>query len=286
MSVKIIQEQLKSYNCQTDLEEQHAIREITQEVVLAALGRGDFFKHALFQGGTCLRIFHGLNRFSEDMDFILRKNNPNFQLRLYLEQLIEELSAFGYQLEVTDRSKLETTVKKAFLKDSSIGKLLEFSHRKQTGLIAKIRIKIEVDTNPPAGSNTELRYLDFPFVSAVTTQDLPSLFAGKVHALLCRKYIKGRDWYDFIWYTARGTKLNYNFLKSALHQEGPWKQQHPQIDKNWVCNTLKNKIKSMDWKQAAEDVRRFIPNNEQPSLALWSQELFLHQQKKWEQTSP
>ncbi len=282
MSVQMIQQRLISYKCQTEIEEQQAVREITQEVFLAALGRHDFFKHALFQGGTCLRIFFGLNRFSEDMDFILRGPNSNFQLKDHLRHIADELAAFGYEVEITDKSKADASVKKAFLKDSSLGKVLDLHHTNQTGPLAKIRIKLEVDTNPPAGSGVELRYLDFPFVSGVAVQDLPSLFSGKVHALLCRGYLKGRDWYDFIWYTSLGIGLNYEFLSSAINQAGPWQDQNIMADKPWVVGEIKKKIISLDWEQAAEDVRRFVRVNEQPSIDLWSQELFLGQLEKFD----
>ncbi len=270
----MIQQRLANYNCKTDVEEQQAIREITQEVVLAALGRGDFFKHALFQGGTCLRIFYGLNRFSEDMDFILRDVNPDFRLKDHIKHLTDELAAYGYNIEITDRDKADATVKKAFLKDNSLGKVIDLRHANQTGPMAKIRIKLEVDTNPPTGSSHELKYLDFPFVSAVAVQDRPGLFAGKLHALLCREYIKGRDWYDFIWYTSNGIGVNYEFLSSAINQIGPWQGQSITVDKVWLLNELERKIASMNWKQAAEDVRRFVRVAEQPSLDLWSKELF------------
>jgi len=280
MSVKIIQQRLLNYNCKTDVEELQAIREITQEVALAALGRGDFFKHALFQGGTCLRIFYGLNRFSEDMDFILRDATPDFQLKHHIKHLTDELAAYGYNIEITDRNKADATVKIAFLKDDSLGKVIDLHHTNQTGQMAKIRIKFEVDTNPPSGSGHELKYLDFPFVSSVAVQDRPSLFAGKIHALLCRKYVKGRDWYDFIWYTSNSTSINYDFLTSAINQIGPWQGQSITVDKAWLLNELERKIASMNWKQATEDVRRFVRVEEQPSLDLWSKELFWGQLDK------
>lgn len=280
MSVQMIQQRLLNYNCKTDIEEQQAIREITQEVVLAALGRGDFFKQALFQGGTCLRIFYGLNRFSEDMDFILRETNPDFQLKDHIKHLTDELAAYGYNIEITDRDSADVTVKKVFLKDDSLGKVIDLRHANQAGPMAKIRIKLEVDTNPPAGSGHELKYLDFPFVSSVAVQDRPSLFAGKLHALLCREYIKGRDWYDFIWYTGNRTGINYAFLTSAINQLGPWQGQSITVDKAWLLNELERKIVSMNWKQAAEDVRRFVRVAEQPSLDLWSKDLFLGQLDK------
>jgi len=280
MSVQIIQQRLMNYNCKTDIEEQQAIREITQEVVLAALGRGDFFKHALFQGGTCLRIFYGLNRFSEDMDFILREPKPDFQLKDHIKNLTDELAAYGYNIEIIDRNQADLTVKKAFLKDDSLGKVIDLRHSNQTGLLKKIRIKLEVDTNPPSGSGYDLKYLDFPFVSSVAVQDRPSLFAGKIHALLCRDYIKGRDWYDFIWYTGNQTGVNYGFLTSAINQIGPWQGQSITVDKAWLLTELERTIVSINWKQVIEDVRRFVRVEEQPSLDLWSKELFLGQLDK------
>jgi hypothetical protein len=137
-----------------------------------------------------------------------------------------------------------------------------------------------VDTNPPSFSGHELQYLDFPFVSSVAVQDRPSLFAGKLHALLCREYIKGRDWYDFIWYTGNRTSINYDFLTSAINQLGPWQGQSIVVDKEWLLNELEQKIHLVNWKQAAEDIRRFVRAAEQPSLDLWSKELFFGQLEK------
>jgi len=280
MSIKLIQERFDSYRCQSELEEQQAIREITQEVVLAALGRTDFFKHAVFQGGTCLRIFYGLNRFSEDLDFILRQPDIRFELTPYLQTTVDEFSAYGYRGEIIDRSRTDIAVKKAFLKDDSIGKVIQLKYAGRTGPFGKIRIKLEIDTNPPAHGGFDLKYLDFPFVSSVVIQDLPSLFAGKIHALLCREHIKGRDWYDFLWYTSRKTPINFAFLSAAMHQVGPWQGKSIETDLDWTRAELGQKIRSLDWKAVAEDVRRFVRVNEHPSLDLWSEALFLGQLEK------
>lgn len=280
MSIRMIQERLDSYQCSSPLEEEHAIREITQEVALAALSRTDFFQSAVFQGGTCLRIFYGLNRFSEDLDFLLRRPEPDLRLQPYLQSMSQELEAYGYRVEVADRSKTDAAVRKAFLKDDSVGKILQLNHIGRGGPFRKIRIKLEVDTNPPAGSGEEIKYLDFPFIASVAVQDRPSLFAGKLHALLCRKYIKGRDWYDFLWYTSRRTPINYTFLASALTQMGPWKGQNLETDLDWCKTELEKVITAMDWKKTAEDVRRFVKPAEQPSLDLWSRDLFLTQLAK------
>lgn len=277
MSVRMIQDRLDSHSCRSTLEEEQALREITQEIVLAALGRTDIFRKAGFQGGTCLRIFHGLNRFSEDLDFALQTPDPDFALGPYLDAIAKELTAYGYGLEIDDRSKAERAVRMAFLKDDSIGKLLQLAYRPATGPSRKLRVKLEVDANPPAGASFDTRYLDFPFPSAICVFDLPSLFAGKVHALLCRDFLKGRDWYDFIWYTARRTPPNYELLTSALTQQGPWQGQRLPVDRAWCLDQLRDRIQGTDWEQAREDVRRFVKPSELSSLDVWNREFFLAQ---------
>jgi len=280
MSVTIIQDRLNGYNCRSSLEEEQALREITQEILLAALGRTDFFQNAGIQGGTCLRIFHGLNRFSEDLDFALQGRDSSFDLQPYLDVAKKELTAYGFELQMDDRAKLGQTVRKAFINDDSPGKLLQLNFRPTSGPMRKMKIKLEVDTNPPEGATFETRHVDFPFLSAVCMFDLPSLYAGKLHALLCREYLKGRDWYDFIWYTARRTPANYALLSSALNQIGPWTGKNVQANKTWCLERLQERIKAIDWKQAREDVRRFVKSNELPSLELWNAEFFLAQATK------
>ena len=280
MSVRMIQDRLDSYKCQSTVEEEQALREITQEIVLAALGRTDFFQKAAFQGGTCLRIFHGMNRFSEDLDFALQTPEASFGLAPYLEALGQELAAYGYGLQMHDRSKVAQAVRMAFVKDDSLGNLLQLNYKPVAGPLWKLRIKLEVDTNPPAGASCETKYLDFPFPSAVCVFDLPSLFAGKIHALLCREYLKGRDWYDFVWYTARRTPVNHDLLSSALAQLGPWQGQQVRTDCNWCAEQLRTRIEATEWKHARDDVRRFVKPYELPSLELWSREFFLTQCEK------
>jgi len=277
MSIEIIQERLESYACKSMLEEEQALREITQEIILANLGRTDFFRRAGFQGGTCLRIFHSLNRFSEDLDFALAEPDLAFELSPYLEHLQRELEIYSYELEIDDRSKPEMAVKKAFLKDEAVIKLLRLQYRPRTGPMRKLRIKLEVDTNPPLGASYQMPVMDYPFPTSVRIFDLPSLFAGKLHALLCRDYPKGRDWYDFIWYTARRTPINHELLSAALDQYGPWRGHAPETDNTWCAEELRAKIEELDWHQARADVERFVKSHEMPSLELWKREFFLQQ---------
>lgn len=271
MSLDLIRERLLSYQLETTHEKEQALKEITQEIILMSLSRQDFFSHAEFHGGTALRILYGLQRFSEDLDFALLTPNSHFSLRPYLETLARELKAFGYDFEIKDRSAADNIVKKAFLKDDSIGKVLELTQGPSS---KKIKIKLEVDSNPPAGAKTEIKYLDFPLPFGVTAKDLPSSFAGKLHALLCRSYVKGRDWYDFIWYVSRKTPVNLVLLENALKQNGPWKDKAMKLTPKRLLDELDNKINHIDWQQAVRDIAPFIGAREQVSLKVWSPDFF------------
>lgn len=280
MSIKIIQERFDAYQCSSQQEEENALREISQEIALSALSRGGFFKKAAFQGGTCLRIFYGLERFSEDLDFVLKNADRGFSFEPYIKNMALEFKSYGYRLEVSDRSKAENTVKKCFLKDDSLGKVLNLTHLKGVTNARKIKIKLEVDTNPPAGSGFVNKFLDFPFPFAVTLQDMSSLFAGKSHALLCREYIKGRDWYDFIWYVSRRTKVNWELLSSAINQQGPWKGQNIKINQDWYINEMAKKIEGVDWKAAKEEMTRFLKLSAMTGLDVWGKEFLLDRMQK------
>lgn len=278
MSVEVIQQKLLSYQCQTVLDQENALKEIAQEIALMALSRAGFFRVAAFQGGTCLRILYGLERFSEDLDFVLEKPNKNFDWDEYIKSMHTEFSAYGYSLEVTNRTKLGKAVKTAFLKADSEGGILVLKDTRTNR--PKLQIKLEIDTNPPYGSEYELKYLDFPLPYSVQTQNLPSLFASKSHALLCRDYTKGRDWYDFIWYVSRQTSINFSLLSKAIEQAGPWKDQNILVTPGWFLQELKAKINIIDWDDAKRDVARFLRPRELPTLDLWSKGFFLSRADK------
>jgi Nucleotidyl transferase AbiEii toxin, Type IV TA system len=279
--IELIQKRLTEYNASTPVEEENALKEIVQEIVLFALWRADFFEVAAFQGGTSLRILHGLSRFSEDIDFILREPNPAFRWQGYLENIKETCEEFGIEAEALDKNHLDRNVKAALIKDNSIVNQLNLNffnkHRGQ-----KLTIKLEIDCNPPAGSGFEYTYLDFPVDFEVCHQDLGSNFALKTHALLCRPYLKGRDWYDFNWYIAKNIAPNLQLLKNALLQYGPWQGQALTIDRDWVVNALSEKIAAINWRAAAADVERFLRPVEQKSLTLWGSEFYLSKLKKLE----
>jgi hypothetical protein len=273
--IDIIQEKLRRYEAANALEEENAVKEILQEIALYALWRGDFFEVALFQGGTSLRILHGLPRFSEDLDFLLREPYPGFDWTPYLKTLIEVFGQFGLKLEALPKAKMDTAIRQALIKNDSIASQLDLSFA-GAGKPKTIRIKLEIDVNPPAGSSETSSYLDFPADHEVRHQDLPSNFALKIHALLCRGFLKGRDWFDFSWYVAKGVAPNLPLLRTALIQAGPWAgDDHIAVDMAWLNEALGNTIAKIDWKAAADDVRRFLRPAELKSVDLWSERFFL-----------
>ena len=272
--IEILQQRLDSYKTTNPVEEEQATREIFQEVALYALWRADFFEVAAFQGGTSLRILHGLPRFSEDLDFILKTPDSEFQWSPYLEKLLTGLLEFGLHSEAIDKSRMDQNVKRALLKDNSVSNQLDLSFDRDH-LSRKLRIKLEIDINPPDGSGFDYSYLDFPLDFEVCHQDLPSNYSLKIHALLCRPYLKGRDWYDFNWYVKKGIHPNLPHLQAALYQHGPWQGQSMTIDQSWVKKTLVERVTTIDWKDAVADVTRFLSAAEQQSLQLWSERFFL-----------
>lgn len=279
MSVSIIQERLKNYRPISKQEEINALKEIYQEIALAGLARGEFFKKAAFQGGTALRIIHQLRRFSEDLDFVLLEPSTTFQWNTYLNAIDLEFQSFGVNLEVKDRSEAEGVIKKAFLKEDSFARILELKYKRLPSDEQKISIKLEIDINPPGGSSYETSFLTYPYPFSLLIQDLPSLFATKCHAILARRYDKGRDWFDFLWYLTHNVEINGDLLKQALFQEGPYKKQEISFDQQWLRHALEDKVVKTDWKVARRDVENFLSANERKFVESWSKDLFINQIK-------
>ncbi|MBL4817774.1 MAG: nucleotidyl transferase AbiEii/AbiGii toxin family protein [Deltaproteobacteria bacterium] len=275
MNTDLIIDRLNEYLITSKQEEINALKEIYQEIALAALARSDFFKIGAFHGGTCLRIVHGLRRFSEDLDFQLIKPQKNFEWHSFLVAMKLEFKSFGLTITVKDRSKAEGVIKKAFLKQGSFGQILELKHPVLSSDKQSILIKLEIDTNPPEGSSFESHFLQYPFPFSITTQDQPSLFAGKLHALLYRGYLKGRDWFDFLWYISKKTPINYTLLGSALVQTDPNLSTSLPITRGWLVNKFDTQIRTIDWHKARFDVQPFLTNANQKMLDAWSQDLFL-----------
>lgn len=272
--IKIIQQRLDSYSAANAVEEAQATKEIIQEIALYALWCAGFFEVAAFQGGTSLRILHGLPRFSEDLDFMLKEPNPDFEWSGYLAKLLACFEEYGLQSEALRKGRLDKRIQRAVIKDSSVINQLAlsfYSGQKDQ----KINIKLEIDIDPPGASGYDYTFLDFPTDHEVCHQDLSSNFALKIHALLCRDHIKGRDWFDFGWYIKQGVAPNLPHLQNALLQYGPWQGRDDLfVNLAWLKTVMQEKIDSIDWKVAAGDVERFLKPAEIESLRLWSARFF------------
>jgi predicted nucleotidyltransferase component of viral defense system len=273
MVTHIVDERLKAYAPKTIEDEEHALKEILQEIALYGLANANFFDKAIFHGGSALRILHGLPRFSEDLDFLLKMPDPHFKWEIYMDAIVATCKQYGVHPEVVDKSRVDNVVKKMFLKDDSIGKIINLAFVRHPG--RKLAIKFEIDTNPPLGSHPEIKFLEFPLDYSIVAQDLSSGFAGKCHALLCREYIKGRDWYDFSWYVAKKIVPNFDFLEHALYQQGPWANRENKVTIEWFVEAMQQKIHSIDWKKAANDVAPFLNAQDKQTLSLWGADFFM-----------
>jgi predicted nucleotidyltransferase component of viral defense system len=271
----VLSARLRDYAPASAVEQENVLQELMQHYVLASLSRAGLFAEAMFHGGTCLRIVHAMNRFSEDLDFLLKEPSPSFRWQRYLESVRKDCAQEGIPFEVQDKSQAGMAVQKAFLKTDSVGKVLTLELPFERHRPRKIRIKLEIDINPPAGSTFTTSYITFPVTTPMTTQSLESGFALKLHALFCRSYVKGRDWYDFVWYVARKTSPDLALLGQALRQQGPWAGQQITVTMGWVRENMEAAIRRIDWTAARDDVQRFVPLREQEGLRAWSAEFFL-----------
>lgn len=274
-----IKQMLKKYQPKTTTDSIRALREIIQEVALVGLWRAKFFEKAAFYGGTALRILYGLDRFSEDLDFSLLYPNNTFSLDLYNKAICEELSSFGIQSSVISKYKdFNSNIESAFIKTNTKQELINIGLKNftLTGIDrnAIIKIKLEVDINPPNGFTVEAKSLSEPIPVFIKTYIAEDLFAGKIHALLCRKWktnIKGRDWYDFCWFVRKKFPVNLNHLKQRMLQSGHLTVKD-NLNKELLYAKLEQKILEIDFKRAANDVRAFI--NEPAILDYWSKDYF------------
>jgi predicted nucleotidyltransferase component of viral defense system len=269
MTPTVVEQMLERYPRDTDAAVTHALREVMQEIALAGLNRGGFFAKAAFYGGTCLRIFYGLPRFSEDLDFSLLAANLEFTFEPYFKALREEFAAFGFEVDIVEKSKSATSdIASAFLKKSSSIYDLKVSGGKT------LKIKLEVDIDPPLGFGTEQKLLIQPYSFYVNCFTLPDLFAGKVHAVLFRKWknrANGRDWFDFEWYVRRGTPLNLRHLAERARQSGHW--QGDDMSPQQFMELLRGRILSLDVDSLRLEVSRFVREADQ--LQIWSRDYFI-----------
>ena len=274
----VLQIMLSKYKIKNTIDETNAMKEIIQEIVLSGLSRGGFFDEAAFYGGTALRIFYGLNRFSEDLDFALLKSNPNFDFSKYFSFIEKEVQAYGLNLTVSEKIKTkDSNITSAFLKGDTKEHILMFfpnENMQNTTSLKNIKIKFEVDINPPAGAKYEIKYKLLPSPHQVRLYDESSLFAGKIHAILCRNWqyrTKGRDLYDYVFYISKNAKVNIELVKEKLIDSNVLSR-----DYEFTIDTLKkllnNKFEEIDYSDAKDDVIMFIEDKD--SLSLWSKDFF------------
>lgn len=255
------------------------LREALQSLALLGLWRTNFFDNAAFYGGTALRILYNLDRFSEDLDFSLLKPNRNFGFVKYRDSIVRELEAFGFKVDFVIKEKTANTeIESAFIKANTLQlmilieapqNMIETAHRQKI-----FKVKLEVDTNPPSDFDTEMKYIFSPIQFAVKSFTTSSLFAGKMHAILCRKWknrVKGRDWYDFAWFVSKYPELNLKHLEARMRQSGDYREVSLLTEKKFL-HLLNITIANLDLTKAKTEVEPFVENKR--SLDLWSKDFF------------
>ncbi|MEC7840059.1 MAG: nucleotidyl transferase AbiEii/AbiGii toxin family protein [Chlamydiota bacterium] len=274
-----IDQMLKRYDCTTQQDYKNALKEIIQELALLGLWRSKFFEKAAFYGGTALRILFGLNRFSEDLDFSLLEPEESFDILAYQKAIETELQQFGFNISFSQKVKNhDSAIVSAFLKANTLEHMIMIDvperERKRCHFDEQLKIKLEVDTNPPPEFKTTVNYLLQPSPFSVKTFSEPDLFAGKLHALLCRSWktrVKGRDWYDFVWFIGRNTAVHMKHLEERMRQSGHYTDDRPfTVDQLQLL--LHEKIDKLDISQAKEDIFSFI--KDRSSIEVWSAGFF------------
>ena len=277
---QVLGQMLSKYQINNIEDKKNAIKEIVQEIVLCGLARGGFFKEVAFYGGTALRIFYGLDRFSEDLDFSLITQNPNFNLTKFFSYIENETKSLGLDFTVKEKVKsFDSNIKSAFLKGNTKEHIMSFYENSEDAKFINrdeaIRIKFEVDVNPPIGATYETKFGLLPSPYQVRLYDLQSLFAGKIHACLCRNWqsrVKGRDFYDYVFFLSIGAKVNLKNLKAKLVQS-----KFIDVSYNLTIENLKyllnQRFENLNFEQAKQDVLPFI--RDKSKLDLWSKEFFI-----------
>ncbi len=275
----ILEQMLEKYTLETIEDEKNAIKEIMQEITLAGLSKTDFFKKTAFYGGTALRMFYGLDRFSEDLDFTLLTPDKDFSFKKYIPTINQSVESLGLKFEVVSKEKkYDSSIKSAFLKGNTKEQFLIFypnsDHINLIHTGEKIKIKFEIDINPPEFAKTELKYQLLPFPHQVRLYNKSSLFTGKIHAVIARnwkKRVKGRDFYDYVFYLATDTPVNLRHLEARLQQTDSIDINHD-LTLESLKNILYKRFDEIDFSEAKKDVLPFIKDIEK--LDQWSQDFF------------
>ncbi|SPD72976.1 conserved hypothetical protein [uncultured Desulfobacterium sp.] len=275
-----VRSMLDRYNCKTSDDYVNALREILQNMALLGLWRSKFFEHAAFYGGTALRVLYGLDRYSEDLDFSLLRPDESFSLGVYGDSIRREISSFGFHVEFEGLKKGKNAIESAFLKANTYRELIMIeADRDLTGEFhpaKKLKIKLEVDTIPPGGFETETRYILQPIPFFVRVYRLPDLFAGKLHAILCRRWktrVKGRDWYDLVWYAARYPEFRISHLESRMRQTGDYRSEEP-LTADKLQHLLMEAVDALDVEKARREAGPFT--RDRHAMDVWSRDFFKH----------
>ncbi len=275
---KKIEQMLSRYELDTIHDHENALKEIIQEIALLGLWRSKFYEKAVFYGGSALRILHKLERFSEDLDFSLIQPEKEFDIRKYLGAVKSELEFWGFEVSTEEKNrKGKSTIDSAFIKANTLIHLLKIDSNLKTHKSAVMKIKLEIDQDPAIGFTSDLKYHLHPIPFTIKTMTLPSLFAGKIHALLCRTIrtdIKGRDWYDLIWFVKKNIPCDLYYLKNKMIQTGHINSSEV-LTKDKLVELISKKIKEIDFGLAKSDVEPFLKNSGQRNeLRLWSGTFF------------
>lgn len=280
--MNIVEQMLSNYEITNEADLINALKEVFQEIALLGLYQGGFFEKAAFYGGTALRILHGLPRFSEDLDFTLLEKNDEFDIEQYFSSIVDEFEALGIKIDIAKKEKknFASDITSAFLKNGTsihtlkieandLGNILEGIHSGK-----KLKIKFEVDINPPLKFQTESKTLLLPKTFNVITMTLPNLYAGKMHAVLCRKWasrVKGRDWYDFEWYVKKKTALNLEHLQERMYESGDLNKDL-KLSVELFKELMYKRIDELDVDAAIKEVNPFI--KDKSGFEFWSKDYF------------
>ncbi|TVQ21848.1 MAG: nucleotidyl transferase AbiEii/AbiGii toxin family protein [Spirochaetaceae bacterium] len=274
----VVQDFIDLRNPESLQEYDRALRELIQHIVLLGLWRAGFFEHAAFYGGTALRILHTLPRFSEDIDLSLLERRPNFSLSSYLAGLRTELSGFGFEVDVVSSDRLDSPIESAFVKANTRYHLLQVQPGSALASTVPanqlLKIKLEVDTVPPGEFDTEVVPVLEPIPFSVRTLSLPDLFAGKMHCVLFRRWksrVKGRDWYDLIWFLRKRVPLHLAHLEERMRQSGDWREERQFAIEDLLC-LYDQRVDQVDFSNAAADVLPFIQDPRE--LDIWNRTFF------------
>ncbi len=277
---EIVAKWIKQYSCQTKEDHKNALQEIIQELSLEGLARAKFFEKAAFYGGTCLRILYQLDRFSEDLDFSLLAPDPDFQWEPYLKSVETHIQSYGFDITISRKDKSNhNAILSAFLKASTLENFIRVGlnqqERQRTHVEENIKIKLEIDIDPPPAFQTEMVEMHMPGIYYVKSYALPDLFAGKMSALLAREWkgrVKGRDWYDLVWYVAKKIPLRLSHLESRLKQID-FIEKSTSVTPEVFSQLYLKKVATLNVADAQSDVVHFIRNPQ--VLEMWSRDYFI-----------